>query len=220
MLSEIDKIIFSNRCEVIQLGASQRCLYPIMKNGSSSFYRQIQYGTRPEWKVLTQDSKDKIQQPLITFIRNPKERFISGVNTYLQHLQRDYPELDTNTVLWFVDQYLFLNQHYCPQFFWLVNLAKHFGRDVKVELRPMDDVWHYAGTNNDAAVKPPTRQFLQTIENFNWNKLEVYFFLDQILIDSIGQTLSFNEILLKVKQTPILNELILNPTIDLSDVLR
>lgn len=220
MLSNIDIILFPERCEIIHLGDSQRCVYPIMKNGSSSFYMQIQYGMKPDWQILTQHDKDKITFPLITFIRNPRARFISGVNTYLQHLQRDYPHLDYKTILWFVDHYLFLNQHYCPQFFWLVNLARYFGKDVALDLRSMDDIQALAAINDDALVKPPTREFLNDIKEFDWKKLEVYFFLDQILVDLIGQTVTFEDILCKVKQQPILNELVLTPTFNLTDVLR
>lgn len=220
MFSEINNILFPDRCEIVHLGASQRCLYPIMKNGSSSFYKQIQFGMRPDWKILTQLDSNKITFPLLTFIRNPRVRFISGVNTYLQHLQRDYPYLDTKTILWFVDQYLFLNRHYCPQFFWLVNLARHFGNDVELELKSMDDIQMYAGMNDDALVLPPTKEFLDEIQSFNWNKLEIYFFLDQIIFDLIGQTVTFNDILQRVKQQPILNDLIITPTFNLTDVLR
>ena len=105
MFSKIDDIIFPNSCEVIQL-SSQQFVFPIMKNGSSSFFMQIQKRIRTDWKVIVNDDIKKINYPITIFLRSPRERFISGVNTYLQHLERDYPGLDRKTILWFVNNFI------------------------------------------------------------------------------------------------------------------
>lgn len=216
MLSDIDNILFPKSCEVIQL-ASQQFVFPIMKNGSSSFYWQIQNGSRLDWKILNELEIKNIKVPVMVFLRNPKQRFISGVNTYLQHLKRDYAELDTKTILWFVDNYLFLNRHYCPQFFWLMQLSKQ--ADLLLDLQPMDAITQYTNLDFHAEVDAPTEEFLKIIDSFNWKKLELYFYLDQVLLDNIGQTMSFAQILNKIRSIPQLNDLIITPTITLSNVL-
>ena len=217
MLSDIDNILFPESCEVIQL-ASQQFVFPIMKNGSSSFYWQLQNGSRPDWKILNKFDIQNIKVPVMVFLRNPKQRFISGVNTYLQHLHRDYHhELDTKTILWFVDNYLFLNRHYCPQFFWLLHLANH--ADLLLDLRPMSDIDQYANLNDRAAITPPSDEFLKILDDFNWKKLELYFYLDQILLDNIGKITTFSQLLTEIRKAPQLNDLILNRTIKLFNVL-
>jgi hypothetical protein len=218
MLSDIDNILFPNSCEVISL-ASQHFVYPIMKNGSSSFYYQMQQGLKPEWKILRNQEVKCIEAPLIVFLRNPKKRFISGVNTYLQHLDRDGLKLDRNTVLWFIDNYLFLNRHYYPQFFWLVNLANHAGVDVRLDLKSMSDISVYTDLNFRADVTPPTMEFLKSIEHFNWSKLELYFYLDQLLVDMVGQCLTFQEILIALNQDATIKNLVLDPSLKINNVL-
>lgn len=218
MLSDIDNILFPNSCEVIQL-ASQQFVYPIMKNGSSSFYYQIQQGLRPDWKILRKQEVSCVEQPFIVFLRNPKKRFISGVNTYLQHLDRDGLNLDRNTVLWFINNYLFLNRHYCPQFFWLVSLANHTSVDVRLDLKTMSNIIEYTDLDFHADVKPPTTEFLQSIEHFNWKKLELYFYLDQLVVNMVGQCLTFREILLSLYQDATIKNLLLDPSIKINNVL-
>lgn len=222
MLSEIDTQLFPDRCEVIQIVASQRFVYPIMKNGSSSFYEPIQLGLSHNFNVVDINNLTDIQRthPFVTFLRDPKTRFISGVNTYLQHLNRDIPDLDTDTILWFVDNYLFLNLHYCPQFFWLLNLARLIGPTVEFEFKPMSELSEYTPYHSSAGIQPPTREFLNTIENFNWKRLELYFYLDQVILEMIGQTVSFNTVLDKIKSIPVLNNNVLNKFSQISTVLN
>jgi hypothetical protein len=222
MLSEIDIQLFPTRCEVIQIGSSQRFVFPIMKNGSSSFYMPVQLGLPNDFKIfdIALLDSDQIQQPFITFLRDPKERFISGVNTYLQHLIRDNGNLDPNTIIWFVDNYLFLNRHYCPQFFWLLNLAMIIGPDVKFELNSMSDIARHTSYRANADVVPPSREFLDRIEKFNWEKLELYFYLDKVIMELIGQTVTFRQILSKVKQNDVLDTNILKPTLQISTLLN
>jgi hypothetical protein len=220
MFNEIDKTIFPERCEVIYLDSSQQYVFPIMKNGSSSFFVQIQKGYRTDWEIITDNDITQIRQPITVFLRPPKERFISGVNTYLQHLDRDYPGLDHKTVLWFVDNYLFLNRHYCPQFFWLVNLNRYLHPTTQLRLCSMSDIDELANMNYRAEVEPPSSEFLESIKDFNWNKLDLYFYLDQVLIDHIGQTVTFSELIknLRIKHSN-LYDLIFKKTQHIIDAL-
>lgn len=222
MLSEIDNQLFSNRCEVIQIGASHQFVYPIMKNGSSSFYDPIQYDSLTDFKIFDVENLTEAQaaQPFVTFLRDPKTRFISGVNTYLQHLDRDVPGLDHKTVLWFVDNYLFLNLHFCPQFFWLLNLAKILGIHTLFEFKTMSEISNYTSYHSKANVTPPTPEFLDAIENFNWQRLELYFYLDQVLLEMGRQPVSFAEILHKIKNIPVLREHFLSNTLNILNVLH
>lgn len=211
MFSEVDSIVFPDSCEVIQI-SSQLFVYPIMKNGSSSFYMQLQYQQRPDWKILRNTEIVNIDFPLITFIRNPRSRFISGVNTYLQHLRRDVSFLDSKTAMWFINKYLFLDRHFCPQFFWLINLNRYCRPDTIIELKSMSDLTQYAGIDHNAGVLPADAEFYEQIKQFDWEKLELYFYLDQILYDMIGQSLTYQQILDKIKSQPRVYNLIFERT--------
>jgi len=219
MFSNINHIIFPNRCEVIQL-SSQHFVFPIMKNGSSSFFGQIQKQIRTDWKIVVNEDIKNINNQIMVFLRPPRERFISGVNTYLQHLKRDCPDLDHKTILWFVDNYMFLNRHYCPQFFWLMNFSRFINPEVKLVLKPMSEVSDFANLNDRADIVPPTKEFLKEIEEFNWSQLELYFYLDQLLIDRIGQVLTYNELVNDIQTNHReLYDLIFKNTLDIINVL-
>lgn len=213
MFSEIDKTIFPNSCEVLEIVPSQHYVFPIFKCGKSSLYESI---PSKKWSVLVDNEISQITTGITVFLRDPKSRFVSGVNTYLQHITQDHPDFDQDTILWFVDNYLFLNRHYCPQFFWLLNLARYINPDVKLRLENYLEISKLTTLWSNAGVEKPTPEFLSKIENFNWKQLELYLFLDQILVDRIGQEFTIKELIQLVKhQYPDLYQLIFGKSIDL-----
>jgi hypothetical protein len=152
------------------------------------------------------------------FLRDPKERFISGVNTFLQHCHRDYKDLDSRTILFFVENYLFLNRHYAPQFFLLINLARYSQAPLKFQ--HMNDISQLTSHVTRAGVNPPTEEFLKSIQNFPWSQLELYFFLDQLLIERIGTQTTFVDLVNDIKNTHHdLYELIFEKTYRIFDAL-
>ena len=215
MFSEIDKTIFPDSCEVLEIVPSQLFVYPIFKNGSSSLNESA---PKLGWNTIKDSDISKIQTPITVFLRDPKERFISGVNTFLQHCHRDYKDLDTRTILFFVEKYLFLNRHYAPQFFWLINLARYSQAPLKFQ--HMNDISQLTSYVTRANVTPSTEEFLENIKNFPWNQLELYFLLDQLLIDRIGTQTTFVDLLNNIKNTHHeLYELIFEKTHRIFDVL-
>ena len=215
MFSEIDKTIFPDSCEVLEIVPSQLFVYPIFKNGSSSLTESAPtFG----WKTINECSISQIQSPITVFLRDPKERFISGVNTFLQHCHRDYKDLDSRTILFFVEKYLFLNRHYAPQFFWLINLARYSQAPLKFQ--HINDISQLTSHVTRAGVNPPTEEFLESIQNFPWNQLELYFFLDQLLIERIGTQTTFVDLVNDIKNTHHdLYELIFKKTYRIFDAL-
>ena len=154
------------------------------------------------------------------FLRDPKERFVSGVNTYIQHLTKVHNQLDIDTILFFVDNYLFLNRHYCPQFFWLINLARYINPNTKLTFCDYRDISKLTWRNSSADVLPITQELRDKINKFNWKQLELYFFLDQILIDSIGKSMTITDIFDNTKSNhPELHKLIFNKHKNIIDAL-
>jgi hypothetical protein len=215
MFSEVDKSIFPDSCEILEIVPSQLFVYPIFKNGSSSLFRSA---AANGWKTLNQDNIHNVQAPITVFLRDPRERFISGVNTFLQICHRDHKDLDSKTILFFVEKYLFLNRHYAPQFFWLINLARYSQAPLKFQHAA--DIKNLTTLYHRTDIVPPTLEFLKGIQNFPWEKLELYFLLDQLLIDRIGQEIKFVELIDDIKKTHSdLYQLIFDHTTHVSDAL-
>ena len=216
MFSEVDSIIFPNSCEVIQV-ASQQFVYPIFKCGRSSLTWEM---ASKGWTFVAEKDIDKIDTPIRIFVRDPRERFLSGVNTYLQHLAAEGNDLDQHTVLYFVNRYLFLNRHYAPQFFWLLNLARFARPDTLVTFSPMTEISQLTHFNSRAGVEPLTNELKQKINSFNWTAVELYYALDQILIDHIDKTITIHGLLTHVQDKhPNLYDLVFKKTLNITNVL-
>ena len=112
MRTALDTELFPKLCEVVEIPLHNQWIYLIQKNGNSSL--RIQQ-SRDNLAVFTNDEISALDY-VDVYIRNPQARYVSGINTYLQHLQRDHPELDYSTAFWFARRYKFINTHYLPQF--------------------------------------------------------------------------------------------------------
>lgn len=135
MYSQIDRIIFPNWCEVYQT-APHQYVYPIFKNASSLIRRkQKQYG----WKILVNEQLKKLTQIEI-YLRDPFERYVSGVNSYIQWQVDKEPGTNQHTLLKFINDFPFIDRHFCPQYYWLCNLARYTDRDCEFLIKPLSDV--------------------------------------------------------------------------------
>lgn len=189
MIVPLDKFLFSNNLCIATIGSIS--IFPIFKNGSSSIIKFCQENNH---KVIDIEQAGKLDE-LIVFIRNPAERFESGIRTVVYNTLRDNPDsnLDAATVSFMLQKYLFLDVHFIPQFHWLLNLSRYIGKNVKLKLLPMGAL--------DNFVHNMHKEILQNkhikIDTDNFQNL--YLQLDTILFNQIGNTLTFNEILSLIK---------------------
>ena len=200
MLSYLDPIIFPDECEVLEL-PNGRYVYPIYKNGSSSLHSM----NLPVVKSIADLTEIDV------YIREPHKRFLSGVNTYLEHLD---PALDRATALYFVKNYLFLNRHYCPQFYWLVNLRRF--TTAKIRLLPFSSITEVVDIN-----KNKSKEDYYKLDSEFTDKLDFYLQLDKILYyDFINKTVSIEDIIefIKINNPDIYKEII-QRSIDICNVL-
>jgi len=189
-MSPLDTELFPDLCEVVEIPLHSQWVYLIQKNGNSSL--RIQQ-TRDNLAVFTND-RVQVLDYVDVYIRNPRDRYVSGVNTYLQHLQRDHPELDLSTAFWFAKRYKFLNTHYLPQFYWLANLSRYLRSDAKIRFRNFKDFGAITRFKFRADIVPPTRDFVNSLLTDN-NDIELWLYLDQILLELSGQEFTWNELL-------------------------
>ena len=202
MLGYLDPILFPDQCHVYEVSAG-RYVYPIFKNGSSSLRadaRQLDYSELHNIRTVE------------VFLREPFERYVSGVQTYLKHLGPDY---DRATVLAMIHQFLFLNRHFALQFHWLMNLARY--TDAQMTFSPMSELSTVTKYTFNVIARDET-----LVEYFKDNqKLQYYLTLDKILYEEfIGQTVSFKRIIQHIKERHYyLYREVINRSLELCNVL-
>lgn len=190
MQTALDTELFPDHCEVVEIPLHKQWVYLIQKNGNTSLRHQQK---RDNLAVFTND-KIRALDYVDVYIRNPRDRYVSGVNTYLQHLQRDHPDLDSSTAFWFAKRYKFLNTHYLPQFHWLANLSRYLRNDAKIRIRNFQDFGHITDIKSHAGIITPTKEFVKELLKDNHN-IELWLYLDQILLDLSGSMFTWNELL-------------------------
>lgn len=180
MLSYLDPVIFPDECEVYEMDFGN-FVYPIFKNGSSSL--------RAENPVIITDKKIRAIADITVYLREPFERYVSGVQTYLRH----NPHLDRATALTMIDEYLFLNRHFALQFHWLMNLKRYY--DGWLTFKSMEELGNITENTWNALERDQT-----LLEYFRPNiKLQFYLALDKFLLKYIGQTVKFSHILAELR---------------------
>ena len=190
MQTALDTELFPTKCEVVSLPLHSQWVYLIQKNGSSSL--RIQQ-SRDNLAVFTNDEISALDY-VDVYIRNPRARYVSGVNTYLQHLQRDHPELDYLTAFWFARRYKFLNTHYLPQFYWIANLSQYLRDDTLIRFRNFKTFNNVTDINDSAGVIKPTQQFIQQLFQDD-TSIELWLYLDQILLELAGQEMTWKQLI-------------------------
>jgi hypothetical protein len=190
MRTALDTELFPDLCEVVAMPLHNQWVYLIQKNGNSSLRLQQ---ARDNLAVFTNNEISALDY-VDVYIRNPRARYVSGVNTYLQHLQRDHPELDLPTAFWFAKRYKFLNTHYLPQFHWLANLARYLRGDAKIRIRNFKDFGAITDFKSRAEVTPPSQDFVTMLLKEN-HGIELWLYLDQILLELAGQEFTWTELI-------------------------
>ena len=193
MLSYLDPILFPDEVKVYEISLD-RYVYPIFKNGSSSIqamdYRQLNY------------TEIRNLREIDIFVRDPFERYVSGVQTYLNSMSS---QLDRFTMLNIISQYLFLNRHFTPQFFWVLNLARF--TDAWMHFLPMTDlVTATEYTFNQLSRDTELEAYFQ-----NHSKLEFYLQLDKAITEEfLGETVSFRRVCehMRNKQSYLWDEIV------------
>lgn len=203
MLSYLDPIIFPNHCEILEIVPSQRFVFPIFKNGSSSLYKTYN-NLVPQDKIANLTEVD-------VFVRDPYARFLSGVQTYIDNLVAADPAIDRYTVLQFINEYMFLNRHCVPQFHWLVNLTRF--SSAKIKLLPLTELSTITHLNSNKHIVDA--DIVNLLDN---PKIQFYVGIDKVLTETlIGQTVTFREILNNVN--PILYKEVIEYSKNICSVL-
>ena len=197
MLTDLDKELFPDDSEVVEIPSHDRRIYLIQKNGSSSLRKDAE---SKGWTILRNQQIQNLSS-VDVYLRDPQERYLSGVNTFVQHLLRDHPGLDRETCLHLATRYLFLNRHYLPQWHWLINLARFLDADCQIRLRSLADLNQITDVKSRAGIMPLSPSSSKDLLRNN-DKLELWFLMDRILLGRCGQSLTWQEIMKLYKEHP------------------
>lgn len=115
--------LYTTDCEVFDI-PHIGLVYPIMKNGSSSLRK---YAKANKCSVF-KNNEIRDLSVIEVFCREPVERFVSGVCTFLGHKQIQ----DTQSALRDIANLKTYDRHFVPQIFWLFHLYKFFKKEVVI----------------------------------------------------------------------------------------
>ena len=141
--------LFNTDCKVVKV--KNRYVYPIFKCGSSSFFK--------ETKQVIKNARIEKLKTITILIREPKERFMSGVVTYadlVKRLPKDIiKEIKANELC---------NRHFAPQFIWLLQLHMYYKGEV--EIRPYTEIKKYTNEKLFGAGWNATKVKITPLKNY------------------------------------------------------
>ena len=192
MFTELDKILYPNRCEVIEV-APQRFVFPIFKNGSSSLLAQASISG---WKILLNEQIRRCDA-IEVFLRDPHDRMASGAGSYYDDMSGWNKGLDKHTILAFMEEYPYLNRHYLPQIHWLISLGRYISPGTVLKLMGMDAIsgltdLKKGGRRSD---DPSKIDHIATMP-----KSKPYIELDTCLYGMIGKHITLHDILMVMSE--------------------
>ena len=122
MLTHWNKLLTTD-CEVVKI--KNEYIYPIFKNGSTTLRNNAE-------KVYKNNELKKLKE-ITVYIRNAKDRFTSGINTYAELNNKEI-----KTIIKQISNNKLCNRHFAPQFIWLFHLYKYFRGTIN--LKPLEQL--------------------------------------------------------------------------------
>ena len=107
--------LLNTDCVVIQV--QDNFIYPIFRNGTTSLE------TVTDKEIINRDIS--ACQDIIVYVREPKQRFIKGLNEYCYQNNLDVKETWQK-----VHRGELVDRHFVPQFIWLLHLYKYYKGNV------------------------------------------------------------------------------------------
>jgi len=165
-------------------------VFPIFKNGKSSIEHYAQENNC-KWLL---DGQCKRAESVTVFLRNPVERFVSGVHSFIEFERRKNKKLDYNTMLYAIENLGVVNEHFLPQYFWLEKLSKYFQGELFI--KSVEDLYTFIPNRNAPAIPKITEEQKNKISKIHYRDLKYDNFL---FASCIGLKVPLADLLKKVK---------------------
>jgi hypothetical protein len=156
---------------------SNKHVLSIKKNGSSSIEA---YAKSNKIKWLFNEQIEKIEHITI-FIRKPRERFISGVHSFIEFEKRKNATLHYDTMLYGIEYLQVRNEHFIPQFFSLVELNRYFRGSV--DIKDVAELYSWIPNKNKPAIADITPLQQKKIFDIKYPDLKYDELLYQLYLD-------------------------------------
>ena len=197
MLTDLDALLFPDHCEVVEIPPHNRRIYLIQKNGSSSVRLEAEH---QGWTILRNTELQDLDF-VDVYLREPKDRYLSGISTFVTYILRDEKDLDQHTCDVLASRYFCLNRHYLPQWHWLVNLARFVNPGCQIRFHALDDLYQITARTANKAMYPLS-EHRQNVILANNRHLQMWFLLDNILLGRCGQSLTWQQIMKLYQEHP------------------
>jgi hypothetical protein len=171
MLNHWNKLLNTD-CKVYELG--DNFVYPIMRNGSTSL-------TEVVGREYTNHEINECQNILV-FLRDPADRFISGINQYCR-----LRKADLGQVYRLVEQGRLIDRHFSPQWIWLLHLSKYY--KGMISLLSFEEIGSYCTKHLNKLDDKITN--IQPLSNFIKS--------DEELMKHVGKTVDIKFLMRKCK---------------------
>ena len=141
-------------------------VFPMFKNGKSSIDHYA-LENKSKWLINEQCKRAEF---ITVFLREPKQRFISGVHSFIEFEKRKNKNLDYDTMLYAIENYRVINEHFLPQYFWIKRLSKYFKGTLI--LKSVNDLMTLIPNRNKPAIPDITNEQKEKILKINFEDLK------------------------------------------------
>ena len=185
-------------CEVIKF-SKELNIYTIFKNGRSSLTIHAKNNSLP----VIKNKEILALSDITTYVRDPVERFVSGVHTFFYFNQLKI----NNEILKKIDNFEIVDRHFIPQSAWLLHLYRFYRgniilKDVK-EVYNLVPLREGPWSNNPMPWTQLTEQQQDQIKTLNYKKFTDidYYILDKY----INKEVLLSEIIREIKKCIVLD---------------
>jgi len=127
-------------------------VFPIFKNGQTSIVRHARRHNS-NWLINEQCGR---AEPITVFLRRPRERFVSGVHSYIEFEKRKNEDLDVEKTLLDIRDGKIVNEHFIPQYQWLKDLASYYNGILNI--KTVNDLRSLIDEREEPSIPLITRQ--------------------------------------------------------------
>lgn len=151
--------IFTTDCTVIKFSDNEY-VYPIFKNGFSSLEK---YATEHKLELLKNEQLSELKE-ISVFLRDPVERFVSGVHTMIELEQIK----NVDKFLQDVETLRTYDRHFIPQVYWLFHLLKYYKGKIKIQ--SVSELYDLIPNRNGPKIAKMSADRKQRILQLNFDK--------------------------------------------------